>query len=112
MEISEILALVSRWLHIIPAILLTGGILFMRFALVPAVTESGDSAELRESIRGRWSKLVMISVLFGAPCCSQTTTTDPFGTAAACGLGAELVTLLVTLSGAFQLPPSKRLSLT
>jgi len=64
MEINEILALASRWLHIIPAILLAGGILFMRFALVPAANESTASAELRESIRRRWSKLVMISVLF------------------------------------------------
>ncbi len=63
MEITEILALVFRWLHIIPAILLAGGILFMRFALVPAAAESSASAELRESIRRRWSKLVMVSVL-------------------------------------------------
>jgi uncharacterized membrane protein len=64
MDVNDILGLVSRWLHIIPAILLAGGILFMRFALVPAANESAASAELRESIRRRWSKLVMISVLF------------------------------------------------
>ena len=64
MEFSDILALVSRWLHIIPAIILVGGTLFMRFSLVPTADESNASAELRESIRRRWSKLVMISVLF------------------------------------------------
>ena len=64
MEIKEILALVFRWLHIVPAILLVGGTLFMRFSLVPAASESNASPELRESIRRRWSKLVMISVLF------------------------------------------------
>lgn len=63
MDLTEIIALASRWLHIIPAIVLVGGTLFMRFSLVPASNESNASAELRESIRRRWSKLVMISVL-------------------------------------------------
>ncbi len=63
MSTQEILALVSRWLHIIPALILVGGTLFMRFSLVPAASESPASAELRESIRKRWAKLVMISIL-------------------------------------------------
>ena len=64
MNLQEILALVSRWLHIVPAAILVGGALFMRFSLVPAVNELNASMELRESIRRRWSKLVMLSVLF------------------------------------------------
>jgi uncharacterized membrane protein len=63
MDTQEIIGLVSRWLHVIPAIILVGGTLFMRFSLVPATGESEASAELRESIRKRWSKLVAISVL-------------------------------------------------
>ncbi len=63
MELTEILALISRWLHIVPAIIFVGGTLFMRLSLVPAATESGAPEELRESIRRRWSKLVMVSVL-------------------------------------------------
>ena len=62
MDLQEILGLVSRWLHIIPAIILVGGTLFMRYALVPAADESKATTELRESIRKRWSKLIMISV--------------------------------------------------
>jgi putative copper export protein len=34
----------------------------MRFSLIPAVDESSASAELRESIRKRWSTLIMLSV--------------------------------------------------
>jgi uncharacterized membrane protein len=64
MTLTEIFALLSRWLHIIPAIILVGGTLFMRFSLVPATEELNASAELRESIRKRWARLVMISVLF------------------------------------------------
>ena len=60
----DILALVSRWAHIIPALILVGGTIFMRFSLVPAANESSASDELRESIRRRWSKLVAASVLF------------------------------------------------
>lgn len=63
MDTTEIIALVSRWLHIIPAIILVGGTLFLRFSLVPAANESNASNELRESLRKRWAKLVMISIL-------------------------------------------------
>lgn len=62
MDTSDILSLVSRWLHVVPAIILVGGTLFLRFSLVPASEESTASDELRESIRRRWSKMVMASV--------------------------------------------------
>ena len=64
MDIQEIIALLSRWAHILAVVTLVGGTLFMRFALVPGAGESGASAELRESIRKRWAKMVMISILF------------------------------------------------
>jgi uncharacterized membrane protein len=64
MSTQEIIGLVSRWFHILPAIALVGGTLFMRFSFVPAASESNASAELRESVRRRWAKLVMISILF------------------------------------------------
>ena len=61
---SNILPLISRWLHIIPAIILVGGTLFMRLALSPVASAAADSetAELREALRRRWAKWVMISV--------------------------------------------------
>jgi len=60
----DFLPLVSRWLHIIPAIILVGGTLFMRLALAPVASAAADSetTELRESIRRKWAKWVMISV--------------------------------------------------
>ena len=62
MDMTDALAVVFRWLHIIPAVLLAGGILFWRWVLAPE-KESSDSS-LLESQRRRWSKLVMVSILF------------------------------------------------
>lgn len=64
MEITEILSQLSRWSHIIAAIVLAGGTLFMRFALVPALAESSASAETHEAIRRRWMKWVAGAALF------------------------------------------------
>ena len=61
---TDILPLISRWLHIVPAIILVGGTLFLRFSLVPAWLENDASTELREAVRRRWSRLVMASILF------------------------------------------------
>ena len=62
MESSEILPLISRWLHIIPAMILVGGTLFMRLALAPEVSATAEQAAVREGIRRRWAKWVMISI--------------------------------------------------
>lgn len=50
-----------RWLHILPAIALVGGTLFMRFAFVPSLMSVDEDAreKLAESVRARWAKWVM-----------------------------------------------------
>ena len=57
-----VLDLVLRWSHILPAIILVGGTLYMVFALYPAMqaAEFDEKAELKASIRRRWAKVVMI----------------------------------------------------
>ena len=60
----EILPLLSRWAHVLAAIIIFGGVAFMRFSFVPAATEAKASAELREAIRRRWSRLIGPAVLF------------------------------------------------
>lgn len=59
----DIVALVLRWMHIFSAIILFGGILFMRFALMPAagVLSETDRNHLREGIRTQWAKWIHIS---------------------------------------------------
>ena len=64
MDANQILGLLSRWFHIIPVIILVGGTVFMRLTLVPAANQTSASAELREAVRKRWAKLVMLSILF------------------------------------------------
>jgi len=57
-----LLELTIRWAHILPAIILVGGTLYMVFALYPAMqaTEFAEKEELRTAIRTRWAKVVMI----------------------------------------------------
>lgn len=55
--------LILRYMHILGAIMLMGGTIFMRFALAPTVAtlDSGAKADLHEKVRSRWSKFVMIA---------------------------------------------------
>ena len=55
---------VLRWFHLVAAMMLVGGTIFMRFALVPSVGALSDEQRktLHEQVRARWSKLVMASI--------------------------------------------------
>ena len=64
MELTVLFEQLSRWAHIIAAIVLVGGTLFMRFALVPAFSEVKVPDEAREAIRKRWMKFVAGAALF------------------------------------------------
>jgi len=64
MDVAEILPLISRWLHIIAACVLVGGTVFLRFSIVPLWRNDGPNESVFESIRTRWAKLVMLSILF------------------------------------------------
>ena len=65
MDSTTILNLISRWFHIIPAIVMVGGTIFLRLALLPAFKDvaDGDHTALRESIRRKWMKWIGISTL-------------------------------------------------
>lgn len=58
-------SLVLRWLHILPAIALLGGSIFMRLGFIPAIaTLNEDDKKLaQEGARKGWAKVVMISIL-------------------------------------------------
>jgi uncharacterized membrane protein len=58
--------LLFRWMHILPAIIAVGGSIFMRAALLPAVTGLSDSErpKFHEAVRSRWSKWVAGAILF------------------------------------------------
>jgi uncharacterized membrane protein len=60
------LLLLLRYLHILGAIALMGGTIFMRFALVPSLDAlSPDQRQtLQASLRARWARLVMLAITF------------------------------------------------
>src|SRR3954452_25250553 len=57
------LLLLLRYMHILGAIALMGGTIFMRFALRPVVVQLPTDAKgtLHEEVRRRWSKFVMLA---------------------------------------------------
>src|SRR5258705_4754295 len=59
------LLLILRYMHILGAIMLMGGTIFMRFALRPVVVQMQPEAKanLHEEVRRRWAKFVMLATL-------------------------------------------------
>jgi hypothetical protein len=59
------LFLILRYMHILGAIALMGGTIFMRFALRPVVVGMPTEARaaFHEQVRSRWSKVVMLATL-------------------------------------------------
>jgi uncharacterized membrane protein len=59
-------ALALRWFHLVAAMAVVGGTIFMRFALVPAAGTLTDDTRktLHEQIRSRWAKIIAASVAF------------------------------------------------
>lgn len=55
--------LALRYMHILGAIMLMGGTIFMRFALAPVVAglDGAAKAAVHEQVRSRWSKFVMLA---------------------------------------------------
>jgi uncharacterized membrane protein len=60
------LGFVLRWFHLIAAITVVGGSIFMRFALAhsASVLPDAERKALYEQVRSRWAKLVMASIGF------------------------------------------------
>jgi len=57
------LLLLLRYMHILGAIALMGGTIFMRFALRPSVIglEAAERKSLHDQVRGRWARFVMLA---------------------------------------------------
>jgi hypothetical protein len=58
------LAVVLRWLHIVPAVIGGGAAIYARFALMPALATLPEAQRvaLKESIDGRWRIVVMACI--------------------------------------------------
>jgi uncharacterized membrane protein len=64
MEAADLIALVSRWVHMGTAIVLLGGSVFQRFVVFPSARALSEEqqAQLRERIVMRWKKFVMSGI--------------------------------------------------
>ncbi len=60
----DVLDILLRWLHILPALTLVGATAFMKFALHPSLSELADDErkKLQDAVRRRWAVVVMISI--------------------------------------------------
>lgn len=59
------LALASRWAHILAAAVMLGGAVFLRFVLMPSVTEAfgpEGHAKLRPVLMPRWKRIVHVCI--------------------------------------------------
>lgn len=81
MDASELVAVVSRWVHVGTAIVLLGGSIFQRFVLMPSARTlpEQEQQQLRERIMMRWKKYVMggIALLLITGFYNYLTTTRP-----------------------------------
>ena len=60
------LVFAMRWFHLLAAMIVVGGTIFLRFALAPSVGALADEHRkaLHEQVRSRWSRLVMAATAF------------------------------------------------
>ncbi|MBS0201775.1 MAG: hypothetical protein JSS49_02660 [Planctomycetes bacterium] len=54
------MAVAARWVHVGTAVVLVGGLVFMRFVLAPAAAQLADDAhtKLRELVIARWKRFI------------------------------------------------------
>jgi hypothetical protein len=66
MDVSFLLGLVFRWLHLLAAITAVGGTIFARFVVTPALDELPPDRRgpLHAALRARWSKIVPVAIGF------------------------------------------------
>ena len=59
----NVVEFLSRYLHVLTAIFLAGGALFLRVVLLPAVEGTEIKEPLHERVRPKWAKFVGIGIL-------------------------------------------------
>jgi hypothetical protein len=64
MDVLTSVDLLSRWVHVVAAVVLLGGSIFQRFVLMPAASELSEAEHLRlrEAITRRWKFVVMAGI--------------------------------------------------
>ncbi len=66
MDSEIILPILSRWAHVLCAVTMVGGVLFLRFILMPSASEALSEEQhlsLKGAVLKRWKKVVMLCIL-------------------------------------------------
>ena len=75
MDMETILTHLSRWLHILPAIILVGGTIFINVILRPALDTHDAEDNVKSQIKRKWSKVIMLCAMLllnsGCACSSR-----------------------------------------
>jgi hypothetical protein len=56
---DNIIPLISRWMHILPAVVMVGGAIFTQLVLCPALDGNDAENEVKQQIKRKWSKVIM-----------------------------------------------------
>jgi uncharacterized membrane protein len=62
----DYLAYILRLMHILAVVAAVGGLIFIRFALLPAMDSLNEEQRraLHEAVRRRWARIIQIAILF------------------------------------------------
>ena len=60
---DNIISLISRWMHILPAVVMVGGAIFTQLVLCPALDGNDPENAVKQQVKRKWSKVIMICAL-------------------------------------------------
>ncbi len=61
---DHIIPLISRWMHILPAVVMVGGAIFTQLVLCPALAGNDPENVVKQQVKRKWSKVIMGCALF------------------------------------------------
>jgi len=56
---DNIISLISRWMHILPAVVMVGGAIFTQLVLCPALDGNDAENAVKRQVKRKWSKVIM-----------------------------------------------------
>lgn len=57
---DDMISLISRWLHILPAVVMVGGAIFTQLVLCPSLDGNDPENAVKQQVKRKWSKVIMI----------------------------------------------------
>ena len=56
---DDLISVIFRWMHILPAIVMVGGAIFTQLVLCPALDGNDPENAIKQQIKRKWSKVIM-----------------------------------------------------